>query len=88
MVAQPNQRHGGSSSHRVRSSHDSKAADGARAHRARGSCVPRHHLDRLGFNWLVIKYLLGELPPLTMRSVTGGSGLDCWPRSRSCAGRA
>ena len=30
-----------------------------------------------GFNWPVIKYLLGELPPLTMRGVTGviGAGL-------------
>jgi len=27
-----------------------------------------------GFNWPVIKYLLGELPPLTMRGVTGVIG--------------
>ena len=27
-----------------------------------------------GFNWPVTKYLLGELPPLTLRGVTGVIG--------------
>ena len=42
-----------------------------------------------GFNWPVTKYLLGELPPLTLRGVDrrGRRGC-CSPLWRWCAGRA
>ena len=35
-----------------------------------------------GFNWPVTKYLLSELPPLTLRGGTGVIGAACWPCSR------
>ena len=31
-----------------------------------------------GFNWPVTKYLLSELPPLTLRGGTGVIGAACW----------
>ena len=52
-----------------------------------------------GFNWPVTKYLLSELPPLTMRGSTGvvGAGLLCrqvsvspqgFPSEKNCFARA
>ena len=42
-----------------------------------------------GFNWPVTKYLLSELPPLTLRGGTGvvGGGC-CWRCWRWCAGQS
>ena len=41
-----------------------------------------------GFNWPVTKYLLSELPPLTLRGSTGMIGARCWPCWRWRAPRA
>ena len=41
-----------------------------------------------GFNWPVTKYLLSELPPLTLRGSTGVIGARCWPCWRWRAPRA
>ena len=42
-----------------------------------------------GFNWPVTKYLLGELPPLTLRGVTGVIGAVLLvAASRWCGDRA
>jgi len=39
-----------------------------------GPGVPRHHLGRLGIQLAGHQYLLGELPPLTLRGSTGVVG--------------
>ena len=40
----------------------------------------------LNFNWPVIKFLIGEVPPLTLRGMTGVIG---WPSSQcACIGQA
>jgi len=46
-----------------------------------------------GFNWPVTKYLLSELPPLTMRGSSGVVGAAllaraCWRCLRFCAAKA
>jgi len=41
-----------------------------------------------GFNWPVTKYLLSELPPLTMRGSTGVVGAALLAGLRFCAAKA
>ena len=41
-----------------------------------------------GFNWPVTKFLLGYLPPLTLRGATGVIGASLLAILALCAGRA
>ena len=62
------------------------SAGRAGAHRARGPDVPRHHLDRLGFQLAGQRNTCSsELPPLTLRGGTGviGAALLAMPRRLS-----
>ena len=59
----------------VSTSHDSAKPDGRQdAHRARGPDVPRHHLDRLGFQLARHQTPRKRVPPLTLRGTTGVIG--------------
>jgi hypothetical protein len=56
----------------VDSPHEAAKSDGrACAHHAGGPPVPRHHLGGLGLQLAGHQILLSELPPLTLRGVTG-----------------